>query len=78
MSFWRRFLTAATPLNAILGWAQMCALVCLDAGTAAHALETIERTLRHKAELIGDFADGFPIISGKLQLNVIRSSSAAH
>jgi PAS domain S-box-containing protein len=59
-----------TPLNAILGWAHMLRTGLLDAGTAAHALETIERNAQAQSQLIGDLLDVSRIISGKLQLNV--------
>lgn len=59
-----------TPLNAILGWARLLTNKRIDAGTATHAAEVIERNAKAQAQLIDDLLDVSRIISGKLRLNI--------
>ena len=59
-----------TPLNAILGWARMLRTRSLAPGTAAQALETIERNARFQARIIEDILDVSRIVTGKLRLAV--------
>ncbi len=56
------------PLNSILGWVRILLTKELDEETRANALETIERSARVQAKLIGDLVDSSKIISGKLNL----------
>jgi signal transduction histidine kinase len=65
-----------TPLTAILGWAHMLRHTALDAETAAHGLETIERNAQAQAQLVEDILDVSRIITGKLRLD-IRTVDAA-
>jgi PAS domain S-box-containing protein len=60
-----------SPLNAILGWAQLLrSRRQLDQTKVAKALETIERNARAQAQLIEDLLDISRMIRGKLRLNV--------
>ncbi|HVF28750.1 MAG TPA: ATP-binding protein [Pyrinomonadaceae bacterium] len=61
-----------TPLTAIIGWAQMLRAGRLDEGSAARALETIERQGKLQAQLIDDLLDVSRIITGKLRLDAQR------
>jgi len=56
------------PLNSILGWVKILLTKEVDEETLANALETIERSARVQAKLIGDLVDSSKIISGKLNL----------
>ncbi len=56
------------PLNSILGWVRILLTKEVDEETRANALETIERSARVQAKLIGDLVDSSKIISGKLNL----------
>ncbi len=60
-----------SPLNAILGWAQLLR-GGLDAATAARAIETIERNALAQTRLVSDLLDGSRIITGKLRLKTRR------
>jgi signal transduction histidine kinase/CheY-like chemotaxis protein len=57
-----------TPLTAILGWARMLRDAGMDADSARHGLEVIERNAEAQHQLIRDLLDVSRIISGKLQL----------
>jgi signal transduction histidine kinase len=57
-----------TPLTAILGWARMLRDTGMDAESARHGLEVIERNAEAQHQLIRDLLDVSRIISGKLQL----------
>lgn len=57
-----------SPLNAILGWAQLLRTKTFDAATITHALETIERNAQSQAQLIDDLLDVARMIRGKLRL----------
>ena len=69
-----------TPLNAIIGWSHLLNEGCLDATTAASALESIERNAKSQAQLIEDLLDLSRMISGKVQPNlaVVDLSSLIH
>lgn len=60
-----------SPLNAILGWAQMLRSHRFDEATAVRALETIERNARLQNQLIEDLLDISRIIQGKLTLKIV-------
>ncbi|HUF92830.1 MAG TPA: ATP-binding protein, partial [Candidatus Limnocylindria bacterium] len=57
-----------TPLNAIVGWTTMLKSGALDATTAAHAVDVIDRNSRHQGQLIEDLLDVSRITAGKLVL----------
>jgi PAS domain S-box-containing protein len=59
-----------SPLNAILGWAQMLRSRSFDQKTTFRALDTIERNAKLQTQLIDDLLDISRIIQGKLSLNV--------
>lgn len=57
-----------SPLNAILGWAQMLQRSSLDAKTTKTALETICRNTQVQVQLIEDLLDVSRMVRGTLQL----------
>ncbi|MCG6137742.1 MAG: ATP-binding protein [Nostoc sp. LLA-1] len=59
-----------SPLNAILGWAQLLRTRKLSETQTAKAIETIERNARSQTQLIEDLLDISRMIRGKLNLNV--------
>jgi PAS domain S-box-containing protein len=59
-----------SPLNAILGWAQLLRSRKLNETQITKAVETIERNAKAQTQLIGDLLDISRIIRGKLRLNV--------
>jgi signal transduction histidine kinase len=59
-----------SPLNPILGWANVLQNMKLDAAKTAQALGTIERNAKLQSELIEDLLDVSRILRGKLSLNV--------
>jgi PAS domain S-box-containing protein len=59
-----------TPLNAILGYAQMLSAGMLDEAETREAAEIIERNSRVQAQIIEDLLDMSRIISGKVRLDV--------
>jgi PAS domain S-box-containing protein len=59
-----------SPLNAILGWAQMLRTRQLDPDTINVALETIERNAQSQAKLLEDLLNMSRILRGKLQLEL--------
>ncbi|BAY98684.1 two-component hybrid sensor and regulator [Tolypothrix tenuis PCC 7101] len=59
-----------SPLNAILGWAQLLRSRNLNPTQTAKALETIERNARAQTQLIEDLLDISRMIRGKLRLTV--------
>src|SRR6185295_3705990 len=59
-----------TPLTAMLGWLSMLRSGRLDAETATHALETVERNAEAQAQLIEDLVDVSRIAGGKLKLDI--------
>lgn len=62
-----------TPLNAILGWTQLLKMEKLQ-GEVAHGLDVIDRNARAQTKLIEDLLDVSRITSGKLRLNLKRST----
>lgn len=58
-----------SPLNAILGWAQLLRNRSFSAAETEKALETIERNARSQTELIEDLLDISRIVRGELTLN---------
>lgn len=59
-----------SPLNAILGWAQLLQSRKLSEMQIAKGLETIERNAKAQTKLIEDLLDISRMIRGKLRLNV--------
>ncbi len=59
-----------SPLNAILGWAQLLQRSKLNEAQIAKATETIERNAKAQTQLIEDLLDISRMIRGKLRLNV--------
>ncbi|BAY89107.1 MULTISPECIES: ATP-binding protein [unclassified Tolypothrix] len=59
-----------SPLNAILGWAQLLRSRNLNPTQTAKALETIERNAKAQTQLIEDLLDISRMIRGKLRLTV--------
>ncbi|OUL28384.1 ATP-binding protein [Nostoc sp. 106C] len=59
-----------SPLNAILGWAQLLRSRNLSESQTTRALETIERNAKMQTQLIEDLLDISRMIRGKLRLNV--------
>ncbi|MCC5614156.1 PAS domain S-box protein [Nostoc sp. CHAB 5836] len=59
-----------SPLNAILGWAQLLQRSKLSEIQIARATETIERNAKAQTQLIEDLLDISRMIRGKLRLNV--------
>ncbi|MEG3896706.1 MULTISPECIES: PAS domain-containing protein [unclassified Microcoleus] len=58
-----------SPLNAILGWAQLLRQRSFSPAVTGRALETIERNAKLQTQLIEDLLDISRIIRGKLTLN---------
>ncbi|ALF56004.1 ATPase [Nostoc piscinale CENA21] len=59
-----------SPLNAILGWAQLLRSRKLNETQISKALETIERNARMQTQMIEDLLDISRMIRGKLRLKV--------
>ncbi|MBD2314724.1 PAS domain S-box protein [Desertifilum sp. FACHB-1129] len=59
-----------SPLNPILGWAQLLRSRQCDESTLNRALETIERNARLQAQLIEDLLDVSRILRGKMSLQI--------
>jgi PAS domain S-box-containing protein len=59
-----------SPLNAMLGWAQMLKMRKLSSEQQSQAVEIIERNARSQAQLIEDLLDVSRIITGKLRLTI--------
>jgi PAS domain S-box-containing protein len=66
-----------SPLNAILGWAQLLRGRKLSESQIAKALETIERNARSQTQMIEDLLDISRMIRGKLRLNVCNCNLGA-
>lgn len=71
-----------SPLNAILGWAQMLRLGKLDQAGMERAVESIERNARAQVQLLSDLLDISRVITGKLRIeprpiDVLNSLEAA-
>jgi PAS domain S-box-containing protein len=59
-----------SPLNSILGWAQMLRMGKFDKAETDRATEIIVRNARAQSQLIEDLLDISRVITGKLTLNV--------
>jgi PAS domain S-box-containing protein len=59
-----------TPINAVLGWAQLIRRGATKGDELGHAIEIIERNARLQAELISDLLDMSRIVVGKLRLEL--------
>lgn len=59
-----------TPLNAVIGWSRMLSSGRLDAESATHALQVIERNAWAQKQIIEDILDVSRVITGKLQLTL--------
>ena len=59
-----------SPLNAILGWAQILRARTTDETTMEHALEVIEKSARTQSRLIEDILDTARATGGQLRLDV--------
>lgn len=59
-----------SPLNPILGWANLLRNGTLDEKRTAYALETIERNAKLQTQLIEDLLDVSRILQSKLSLNL--------
>jgi PAS domain S-box-containing protein len=59
-----------SPLNAMLGWAQLLRNRKFNEATKVRALETIERNAKSQLQLIEDLLDVSRIIRGQLRLTV--------
>ncbi|NES94732.1 MAG: HAMP domain-containing histidine kinase [Desertifilum sp. SIO1I2] len=59
-----------SPLNPILGWAQLLRSRKCDESTLHRALETIERNARLQAQLMEDLLDVSRILRGKMSLQI--------
>jgi PAS domain S-box-containing protein len=59
-----------SPLNSILGWAQLLQIRKFDAGIMTQALASIERNAKLQTQLIDDLLDVAKILQGKLSMNV--------
>jgi signal transduction histidine kinase len=59
-----------TPLNAVIGWANLLRRGALDETQAAGALETIEKNALAQERLISDLLDHSRIAGGKLRLKL--------
>jgi PAS domain S-box-containing protein len=61
-----------TPLNAVVGWSRMLRTGQLDRDGTNHAVEVIERNAWAQKQIIEDLLDVSRIISGKLNLAIVR------
>jgi len=59
-----------SPLNAILGWAQLLLTRQMDIATITRGLETIERSAQSQSKLLEDLLNRSRILQGKLQLEL--------
>jgi PAS domain S-box-containing protein len=62
-----------TPLNAIAGWAAILRKTPRDESKLERGLEAIERNAKTQTRLVGDLLDVSRIISGKLQLALMKT-----
>lgn len=66
-----------TPLNAVLGWAQILAAGGLTNEEIGRGLETIQRNVTSLTQLIEDLLDTARIESGKIRLELCRAEVGA-
>ncbi|MCF4969867.1 PAS domain-containing protein [Nostoc sp. CMAA1605] len=66
-----------SPLNAILGWAQLLKTRNLDEADFTRAVETIERNAKSQAKLLEDLLDISRILRSKLRLELTQVNLAA-
>lgn len=59
-----------SPLNAILGWAQLLRTGKFNQAETTRAVETIERNAKTQVQLVEDLLDISRVITGKLNLDV--------
>ncbi|GAB4381538.1 MAG: ATP-binding protein [Elainellaceae cyanobacterium] len=59
-----------SPLNSILGWAQLLRTQQLDQAVTSKALETIERNAKHQSKLIDDILDISRVIRNQIRLDL--------
>ena len=59
-----------TPLNAVLGWVHLIRTGKLDGATTARGLESIERNVRHQAQLTADLLDVSKALTGRLKMEM--------
>ncbi|HXG56879.1 MAG TPA: ATP-binding protein [Vicinamibacterales bacterium] len=57
-----------TPLNSVLGWVHLLRTGRLDSPTSERGLESIDRNVRHQAQLTSDLLDVSRALTGKLRL----------
>lgn len=57
-----------TPLNSVLGWVHLLRTGRLDSITSARGLESIDRNVRHQAQLTSDLLDVSKALTGRLRL----------
>jgi signal transduction histidine kinase/DNA-binding response OmpR family regulator len=62
-----------TPLSAILGWSHLVRTGKLEESQMNRAFETIERNARSQSQLIDDLLDVSRIITGKLEIELVRT-----
>ncbi|MGM9501421.1 hybrid sensor histidine kinase/response regulator [Desertifilum tharense IPPAS B-1220] len=65
-----------TPINCILGWAQLLRTRQLNDSTRDRALETIERNARLQTQLVEDLLDVSKIVQGKITLKCRNANIA--
>jgi signal transduction histidine kinase/CheY-like chemotaxis protein len=58
-----------TPLNAVLGWVHLIRTGRLDSATSTRGLDSIDRNVRHQAQLTADLLDVSKALTGKLRLD---------
>ena len=61
-----------TPINAVLGWAQMLREGVVRGPRATHALEAIERNALAQTRLIEELLDVSRIVTGKFRLDIVE------
>ena len=66
-----------TPLNAIIGWCHVLRNRELDRKTMDRAIDTIDRNAKAQAQLIEDILDVSRVVTGKLQLNIVKVDLSA-
>ncbi|ARV57572.1 hypothetical protein BZZ01_02040 [Nostocales cyanobacterium HT-58-2] len=59
-----------SPLNSILGWAQLMQMRKLDPATTTEGLASIERNAKLQTQLVDDLLDVAKILRGKVSMNM--------